>query len=351
MNGKVIGAVAVLLVAVLLLILGGGAQEEQKRTLTGPMTGGCQLDEDAVPEPMRAPLRRAAATCPEATGCILAAQLETESNWNPDAYNVGSQATGLAQFIPTTWAAYGVDGDGDGTADPRDPPDAIATQAIYMCHLVDFVTERTGLTGEIIELALAAYNAGPGNVERFGGIPPFAETTNYVTKIRDLASGKYTLERSALPVEGLHGRAAEVIRFADQQRGVMYAWGGGTLNGPGEGFGIDAGVVGFDCSSLVRYAYYQGSGQTITLPRVTDAQYDATKSQPVPVDRLQPGDLLFWGVLGNIHHVALYVGDGQMIEAPQSGQTILVTPIRTGGDYFGATRVFGGPLDATAVAA
>jgi cell wall-associated NlpC family hydrolase len=101
------------------------------------------------------------------------------------------------------------------------------------------------------------------------------------------------------------------------------------------------GIVGFDCSSLVRYAYYQGTNGKITLPRVAAAQYDATKANTVPVDQLQPGDLLFWGSSpATIHHVALYVGGGKMLEAPQSGSKIHETVARTkGGDYLGATRI------------
>ena len=340
---------AVLFVAALLMILGGGAQDEKGRPQPHVL-GGCQLNEDAVPAFGRGPLARAAEMCPDLTTCILAAQIETESNWNPDAYNEGSQATGLSQFIPPTWAQFGADGNNDGEANPRDPDDAIVTQSIYMCHLVDLVRNITGLVGETIDLALAAYNAGPGNVQKFGGIPPFQETMNYVVKIRALANEKYSTHAVVTVPEGLQGRAEAVVRRAAEhvELGTMYAWGGGTLNGPGLGTEIDAEVVGFDCSSLVRYAYHQGTGQSITLPRVTDDQYAATKSQPVAVNELQPGDLMFWGVVGNIHHVALYIGDGKMIEAPQSGQKIQLTAIRTGGDYFGATRVFGGPLDRTA---
>ncbi|WP_309114667.1 NlpC/P60 family protein [Saccharothrix sp.] len=346
MTGIVLGLV-VLLVSTLLMVLGGGQEEQRRTSLTGHVLGATQLDETKVPPWAVEPLRRAASRCTEITAPILAAQIETESAWNPDAYNEGSQATGLSQFIPTTWAHYGIDGDGDGSADARNPVDAILTQAAYMCSLIEFVKGRDGLTGEITDLALAAYNAGPGNVQKYGGIPPFQETTNYVTKIRDLAANKYSKRKRnpGVSLENLTGRAREVIRHASEQIGLDYAWGGGTLDGPGLGFGIDEGVSGFDCSSLVRFAYYQGSDHAITLPRVTDAQYAATQSQPVSVDALQPGDLLFWGVLGNIHHVALYIGDGKMIEAPQSGQKILAAEIRTGGDYFGATRVFGGPLD------
>ncbi len=329
----------VLVVLTLVLGLGGGFHDAQATQPTA--VGPTSLNTSAVPQWAREPLLAAAEQCPEVTAPILAAQLDTESSWNPDAYNPGSQATGLAQFIPSTWAAYGTDGDGDGHADPRNPADAIASQAVYMCHLIELVKASPNLEGETIDLALAAYNAGPGNVTAFGGIPPFPETTNYVTKIRRLASSTY----ATIPAASAGGTVGEVIQAAAAHVGTtMYAWGGGTLNGPGPGSAPDVGVVGFDCSSLVRYAYYQGSGHRITLPRTAHEQYQATRGQSVPVDQLQPGDLLFWGH-GRIHHVALYIGDGRMIEAPQSGQPIQETPIRTDGDFAGATRVLGGGLD------
>jgi len=335
-------APVLLVVLIFVAVLGGGGANSAKATsFKGHVLGGTDLKREAVPEWAYQPLLAAAKTCLEITAPILAAQDETESNWNPNAYNAGSQATGLSQFIPSTWAAWGMDGDGDGKADPRNPADAIPSQAAYMCHLIDFVKGDSGLNGEIVDLALAAYNAGPGNVQKFGGIPPFQETTNYVTKIRALAGTKYSNPKPVAP-----GAAGVVIQKANEHVGkTMYSWGGGTLDGPGGGMSPDEGVIGFDCSSLVRYAYYQGTGHVITLPRVAQAQYDATKSHPVAVDEIQPGDLLFWGVVGDLRHVALAIGGNRMIEAPQSGQSITESDLRLGGDFAGATRVFGGPLD------
>ncbi|RBM18120.1 NlpC/P60 family protein [Prauserella sp. PE36] len=133
---------------------------------------------------------------------------------------------------------------------------------------------------------------------------------------------------------------AGVITAAMEQIGVRYAWGGGDLDGPSSGTGIDAGVVGFDCSSLVRFAYHRGTGGKVTLPRTSREQYQATKGLQVPVDQLAKGDLLFYGSSpGSIHHVALYAGNDQMIEAPESGKTVRTTPVRLGGDFFAATRV------------
>ena len=74
-----------------------------------------------------------------------------------------------------TWQAYAVDGDGDGTASVYDPPDAIYAAA----HLVH---DLQNIFGNHEKLILAAYNAGPGNVMRYDGVPPFPETQAYVAR-------------------------------------------------------------------------------------------------------------------------------------------------------------------------
>jgi cell wall-associated NlpC family hydrolase len=117
--------------------------------------------------------------------------------------------------------------------------------------------------------------------------------------------------------------------------GQMYAWGGGSLTGPSEGFGPDVGVVGFDCSGLTRYAYAQAG---IAIPRVAADQYAVLPS----VSGLQPGDLVFYATdpsdPSTVHHVAMYLGAGQMIEAPESGERVHVTAMRYGYEYIGAVR-------------
>jgi soluble lytic murein transglycosylase-like protein len=104
---------------------------------------------------------------------LLAAQVYAESNFNPFAAS-GAGAKGLAQFTPGTARAYGLDNPFDGAA-------SIDAQA----HLMHDLLARY----KTAALALAAYNAGARAVDRFHGIPPFAETQGYVAKVLGLMSG------------------------------------------------------------------------------------------------------------------------------------------------------------------
>lgn len=103
---------------------------------------------------------------------ILSAVARVESGYDPTAVS-SAGARGLMQFMPATAAGMGID--------PMDPAQAIDGAARYLTtQMRDFGS---------LELALAAYNAGPGAVRRHGGVPPYAETQNYVTKVMDILNG------------------------------------------------------------------------------------------------------------------------------------------------------------------
>lgn len=113
----------------------------------------------------------------------FAAQIWAESGFNPGARSpVG--AAGFIQFMPGTWAAHGIDGDGDGRADILNPIDNAMSSAKYTAYLGGLIDSDPTLAGDPIDLRLAAYNAGFGNVKKYRGVPPFAETRGYITKIR-----------------------------------------------------------------------------------------------------------------------------------------------------------------------
>jgi cell wall-associated NlpC family hydrolase len=116
------------------------------------------------------------------------------------------------------------------------------------------------------------------------------------------------------PAAGAEAAVAE----AKKQLGKPYEWGA-------------AGPDSFDCSGLTQWAWKAGGR---TLPHSSQSQYGATSR--VSLTQLQPGDLLFYG--RPIHHVGIYVGDGQMIEASETGTPVRYTSIYRS-DYAGAGRV------------
>ncbi|MEU7095923.1 C40 family peptidase [Kitasatospora aureofaciens] len=139
-----------------------------------------------------------------------------------------------------------------------------------------------------------------------------------------------------------------VINRAMSQLGVPYVWGGGTPSGPGTGFCDNNGWLngvcfagthaGFDCSSLVQYAWWP----YVHLPRVTTDQYEA--GQHVPTAAAMPGDLVFWqnGPQG-IYHVALVLendaGKLKIAEAPRTGLNVRVRDLSLSESYLMSTAV------------
>ncbi len=115
----------------------------------------------------------AAATANGIDPSLLTGLVEQESGFNPSARS-GAGAVGLTQLMPSTAASLGV-------TDPTDPVQSLAGGARYLRQQLDRF-------GGDPRLALAAYNAGPGAVERAGGVPPYPETQRYVTAVLDRAS-------------------------------------------------------------------------------------------------------------------------------------------------------------------
>lgn len=132
------------------------------------------LDTSKIPNGW-APDVNAAAKVAGIPAPVLAAQLETESHWNPKAESPAG-AQGVAQFTPAAWEQFGEGGD------PFDPKTAIAAQGRLLAHLKKRVA-ASKIPGNPTQLTLAAYNAGFGNVTKYNGVPPFEETQNYVKKI------------------------------------------------------------------------------------------------------------------------------------------------------------------------
>ena len=186
--------VAALLGGLLVLVFGGvvvtagmlAVTEERSEDAVAAAQAQAGGSSRNVPNGWSTYVDQAGALCPEFPPHIIAAQIEAESGWDPDAAS-SKGALGLGQFMPGTWIAHGRDGDDDGIADPLNPPDAILSAGAYDCYLID-VLRDAGLKNPSTELGLAAYNAGPGAVITHNGIPPFPETKAYIPKILALAA-------------------------------------------------------------------------------------------------------------------------------------------------------------------
>ncbi|WP_308294062.1 NlpC/P60 family protein [Streptomyces sp. UNOC14_S4] len=281
---------------------------------------GAALAEGSVPAEYQKLVQDWGGFCPALSPAILAAQIYSESGWNPRAVSPAN-AQGIAQFMPDTWASHGIDANKDGKADIWDPQDAIPSAAVYDCELSKDVKS---VPGDLADNMLASYNAGAYAVIQHRGIPPYSETQGYVKEIRTLAKSFARPVNRVAPSQ----QAAGAIYYAQDKLGTPYLWGG-------DGTAEDGGR--FDCSGLTKAAYETVG---ITLPRVANDQWNAG---PHPKrDELLPGDLVFFAHDLNdprsIHHVGIYVGGGHMINAPHTGALIRFDSIDTP-DYIGATRV------------
>ncbi len=119
--------------------------------------------------------------------------------------------------------------------------------------------------------------------------------------------------------EGPTPYAGPAIAAALSKLGSAYVWG-------------NAGPSTFDCSGLIQWSYLQAG---LVLPRVSSDQWLATT--PVPADQMEPGDLLVYaydlGDARTIHHIAMYIGNGQMVHAPHTGDVVRVVPVYYDGLY------------------
>jgi cell wall-associated NlpC family hydrolase len=250
----------------------------------------------AVPPAWESIEQAAATTCHGFEWSVLAAIGRVESNSGRSMLpGVSSGANpygaeGPMQFEPATFAAYAVVGPGGATPpSPYDPVDAVYTAAHMLCE-----------------------NGAGSSARLYRAIWDYDHTSIYVETVLVLAH--------ALAADpGLSTQAAAAIAFAASKLGVPYVWGG-------------TGPDGYDCSGLVQAAYRTAGVQ---LPRVAQTQYDAGPrlsqfNSPVP------GDLVFFGTSArDVSHVGLYIGAGEMIDAPHTGTVVRIetTPIMDGASW------------------
>jgi len=254
-----------------------------------------------VPADWQALDRRAAATCPGLDWSVLGAIGTVESgNGTSTAPGVAAGANaagaeGPMQFEPATFAAYATIGPGGAVpASPYDRVDAVYTAATLLC--ADGAGSPAGLAA-----AIGAYN----------------HSAVYVATV-------LTLSLALGDDPSLSGAVAAALAFAAAQLGTPYVWGG-----TGDG--------GFDCSGLVQAAYRVAG---VALPRVAQDQFDAGPAVP-DGSPVAPGDLVFFGSGPTaVDHVGLYVGAGEMIDAPHTGALVRFDDADWSG-LVGATRPAG----------
>jgi cell wall-associated NlpC family hydrolase len=258
------------------------------------------------------------AECPGLPWTVLAGIAKVESDFGQSTLpGVASGANpagaeGPMQFEPATFAAYRtVAPGGADPATPYDPGDAIYSAARLLCA-------DGGGTPAGLQTAIFDYNHSEAYV---------ALVLAYANRYeQDLAGGGSAGGSSAtlLGSASQRGLGSVIVADAESYLGTPYVWGGEQ---PGRGF---------DCSGLVQWVYAEAG---ISLPRVAQAQYGAGPHLATGAT-LYPGDLVFFGSGPSaVDHVGIYVGNGDMIDAPYTGVDVRfdkVSSVSIG--YVGATR-------------
>ena len=294
-------------------VLAAGAGAGIASILGGGDVGPSASATTGIPAFMLALYKEAATTCPGLPWTVLAAigtvESANDTSTLPGVHSGANSAgaEGPMQFEPATFATYDepVPPGGANPPTPYDPTDAVYAAARDLCA-------NGAANGSNLSAAVFAYN----------------HSNSYVTEVISLAQSFGQTQAETIAAGTAGGIAVD---WALAQVGTPYIWGGET---PG---------VGFDCSGLVQAAY-KAAG--VALPRVAQGQYDVT-TKLGGGDPLEPGDLVFFGgSTSDITHVGIYVGSGQMVDAPHTGADVRVEAFSTtpgaswGSDtYLGATAV------------
>ncbi|MGA5121610.1 C40 family peptidase [Streptomyces pseudogriseolus] len=238
----------------------------------------------------------------------------------------GERAVGPFQFLPSTWEGVGQDANGDKSADPHNADDAALGAAIYLCGNGRDLAKRSQLKAAIFQ-----YN----------------RSSTYLANVLGWID-QYTAAARSPDLKDVSGKVRTVLEAALSQRGVPYSWGGGNANGPTNGICCSpsgkssTAIKGFDCSGLTTYAYAKAG---IRLPRTAAAQAGVGRRIPASsgTSALKPGDLVFYayapGRDSTIYHVGLYLGGGQMVNAPRPGTVVRVDPVDAMSGYAGGARL------------
>jgi cell wall-associated NlpC family hydrolase len=180
----------------------------------------------------------------------------------------------------------------------------------------------------VVSVRTENFNADSAAIRRL--LPTGAGVEPLVSLVSSSAAGTGSAVAPAAPTTALD----TMLKAAMSRQGLPYVWGA-------------AGPESFDCSGLVQWSFAQAG---VVMPRVAADQ--ARSGPAVPVSQLAPGDLLFYHTdptaPGYISHVAIYLGNGWMIQAPEPGRDVEVVPAAFGSEFAGAIRV--SPAAASSVA-
>lgn len=291
--------------------------------------GGSGLAVGSVPAEYVQALTDAGDECGAVSAPLLAAQVDAESSFNPRAVSAQG-AEGIAQFVPSTWARWGKDYSGDGRADIWNAEDAIGSQGAYMCHIASMIKaalDKGLVRGDLTRLMLAGYNVGEYAVIAAGGMPA-GGAERYAAKITALMS-RYAATTGADSGDGGSSLGAAAVVAARAKLGAPYVFGA-------------SGPAAYDCSGYTEYAYKAASGGRIDIGRLTYDQVVSPYAHEVPLNALQPGDLVFIHVPGDAqggwNHVVMFVGNDQLAEEPRPGEVARIMPMSEYSGYLETAR-------------
>lgn len=198
---------------------------------------------------------------------------------------------------------------------PPVPASAVAAAPAQAAAYLSVVAAHPNLRVQTLPSALNVVTTGAANA------PASASWSDIGAKVVSSMVSGYAETAFQLPLAS--AKATAVLSYAEAQLGKPYVWAG-------------AGPATFDCSGLTMMAFHQIGMEFV---HNAYAQYEATKQYAVSANALQPGDLVFFGPTeAGIHHVGIYVGDNQFIDAPETGSVVRFDTLGPGWDYFGATN-------------
>ena len=185
--------------------------------------------------------------------------------------------------------------------------------AVMLIHRTFSQRVRTLVLACALSATMVAMSAPEASADEGAIESPFTKVEDFANDIKDyVGSVADKAEKEAARKQRAADRAA-VVAEADDQLGVPYVYGGTTPSG-------------FDCSGFTRWVFEHALG--MELPRTAAEQSELGKS--VSMDKLKPGDLLFWGSGSGVYHVGIYAGDGEYIHASTGGGRVM----RATFDYF-----------------